>query len=312
MEGDMKNLEAMEMRGLQRRPPRPAPPIRVPQRPAEKLAGRWARKRTAAAVVVSTVLALVAASAGGAQGGDLVDRLGDANGAPDILSVIPSNDAKGELRVNVFFLGGSLVSPPADVRVTLVLDTDKNEATGSDGFDYAFQYDARENSHAVGKWDGTQFTLVEAPSAAVTWSPLTVEFKVNRSDLGGTNAFDFWVRSHLGASGSGQVDDAPDEGVWSYAFVAPKASKVTLSTLKPRAGKLLDARGARLQLTDGSSVVPERLECRLTSGRAVVKPLRGGCRWQIPRRLKGRTVVLTLVAGYGENELRLTRRAVVR
>lgn len=297
--------------------PSPAPPVRVPQPPAEKLAGRSTRRRAAKAAIgvfAAAALALAAASAGGAQApGDLVDRRGDSKGdAPDIVGVAVSNDAKGELSVAVLFLGGSIVAPPADVRVTLVLDTDKNAATGSNGFDYAFQFDALENTHGVGKWDGTQFSLVDAPSAAVTWTAISLIFTINRSDLGGTSAFDFWVRSHYGPNESGQTDDAPDDGVWSFTFAAPKASKLTLSTLRPRAGKVLDARGARLQLTDGSSIAPERLTCRLTAGRAVVKPLAGGCRWRLPQRLKGKTVVLTLVAAYGDSELRLTRRAVVR
>lgn len=270
-------------------------------------------------MIIGLVLAALAIASGPAVAAkaeaSFVDGLGDGGGAPDILSVSVSNDAKGDLTLLVLFLGGGGVSPGEDVQVTLVLDTDKNAATGSAGFDYAFQYDALENTHGVGRWDGTKFALVDAPTAAVTWSTLTVMFRINQSDLGGTNAFDFWVRSHRGvATGSNQIDDAPNDGVWSYTFSAPEIAiaKVTVPTLRPRAGKVLDARGVRLQLSDGRIAAPERLTCRLAAGRTVLKPLRGGCRWQIPQRLRGKTLTLTLVAGYGTSESRVTRRLVVR
>ena len=194
-----------------------------------------------------------------------------------------SNRANGDLSVFVVFLGGGVVSPGEDVQTTLVLDTDKNEATGSDGFDYALQYDARDNTHAVGRWDGSQFALVEAPSAEVNWTALTVQFTINRGDLGGTTAFDFFVRSHRGGPASGVFDDAPNDGVWSYEFSVPTIAKMASpQTTRPRVGRVLDLRGARFQLSDGTIVAPERLTCRLVGGRAVLKPLVGGCRGEFP------------------------------
>ena len=261
--------------------------------------------------LVLAVLALAASPGVAKAEPSFTDGLGDGRGAPDIMSAAVSNDAKGEFTIMVLAF---VVAPPDDVRVTVILDTDRNTATGSDGFDYAFQYDASNNTHAVGRWDGTTFAFVDAPTAAVNWTALSVMFTINRSDLGGTNGFDFWIRSHRGASDSGQFDDAPNDGTWGYTYAAPpEIAKLTYpSTLTPRAGKLFDARQVQLQLSDGTSVAPQRLTCRLTAGGVVVKQLRGGCRWQIPKRLKGKTVVMTLVAGYGEAELRVTKRLVVR
>jgi hypothetical protein len=269
--------------------------------------------RGAIATSVLTLLTVAAASPGGATtNANFTDAPGDGRGAPDILNVTVTNDAKGEITFLVFVFGN--IAPPADASVTLVLDTDQNEATGSDGFDYAFQFYARNNAHAVGRWDGTQFTVVDAPTSAVTWTALTATFTINRSDLGGTTGFDFWVRSTRGAPGSNEFDDAPNDGTWSYTLAtAPEIAKATFpAVLKARVGKVLDARGVRLQLSDGATVAPESLTCRLTAGRAVLKPLAGGCRWRIAKRLKGRTVVLTVVARYGDDELKVTRRLVVR
>jgi hypothetical protein len=271
------------------------------------------RLARAVAATLFLLVMLAAASPGVARtNADFADASGDGLGAPDILNVSVTNDANGRITFLVFVFGN--IAPPADASVTLVLDTDRNRATGSDGFDYAFQFYARSNEHAVGRWDGTQFAIVDAPTSAVTWSALSATFTINRSDLGGTTGFDFWVRSTRGAPGSDEFDDAPNDGAWSYALsTAPAIAKATFSSaLKARVGKVLDARGVRLQLSDGTTVAPKSLTCRLSAGRTVLKQLPGGCRWRIVKGLKGRTVVLTVVARYGGDELRVTRRLVVR
>jgi hypothetical protein len=264
------------------------------------------------AVLVSALLAslsLVSSASPTAHAADFTDPFGDGRGAPDIVGVSVTN-AGGEVTVLVVFLG--LVAPPADVQVTLVLDTDRNRETGSNGFDYVFQYDALGNTGVVGRWDGTRFAIVDAPTAAVNWTGLTVEFKINRGDLGGTGAFDFWVRSHQNPPDSELIDDAPNDGTWTYELTTAQATRAVFpATLKPRAGKVLDARAVRVQLSDGTRVAPERLTCRLTRGRTALRPLVGGCRWRIPARLRGKPIVLTVVAAYGDAELRATKRLVV-
>ena len=271
------------------------------------------RRRGAIAAVLLSLLTLAAASPSAARtSADFSDGLGDGNGAPDILIVSVENDAGGEITFTVLVLGH--IAPPADAQVTLVFDTDRNRATGSSGFDYALQFDARSNQHALGKWDGTQFPIVDAPTSAVNWTGVSVTFSINRSDLGATSGFDFYVRSTSGGPASDRFDDAPNEGIWSYTLAAaPQIVRAVYpSTLRARPGKVLDARGVRVRLSDGTTVRPETLTCRLTAGRTVLKPLRGGCRWRIAKTLKGRTVVLTIVAGHGDDELRATRRIVVR
>jgi hypothetical protein len=265
------------------------------------------------AAALIALLTLAAASPSAARtSADFSDGPGDGNGAPDILIVSVENDTGGEITFTVLVLGN--IAPPADAQVTLVLDTDRNRTTGSEGFDYALQFDARSNQHALGKWDGTQFPIVDAPTSAVNWTGVSVTFSINRSDLGGTNGFDFYIRSTSGGPASDRFDDAPNEGTWSYTLAAaPEIVRAVYpSTLRARPGKVLDARGVRVRLSDGTTVRPETLTCRLTVGRTVLKPLRGGCRWRIAKTLKGRTVVLTIVAGHGDDELRATRRLVVR
>jgi hypothetical protein len=263
----------------------------------------------ATAALVAAVI--VGASPGAAkQAADFTDPLGDGRGALDIIAVNVSNDALGEVNVFVVFFG--FFAPGADMQVTLVVDSDRNRQTGGNGFDYAFQYDALENTHAVGRWDGTRFAVFDAPTATVSWTASSVLFKINRSDLGGTAGFDFWVRSHQNPPDSELIDDAPNDGTWTYELTTAQATRVVLpATLKPRAGKVLDARGVRVQLSDGTRVTPERLTCRLTRGGTALRPLAGGCRWRIPARLRGRPIVLTVVAAYGDAELRTTKRFVV-
>jgi hypothetical protein len=274
---------------------------------------RQRRFDAARAAIVLALLTLAAAAPSGAgTSADFLDGLGDSRGAPDILTVSVENDASGEITFIVLALGN--IAPPADAQVTVVLDTDRNRATGSDGFDYVFQYDARVNEHALGRWDGTQFAIVDAPTSAVNWTGISARFSINRSDLGGTSGFDFFVRATTGGPASDRFDDAPNEGTWSYTLAAAReiVRAVYPSTLSARPGKVLDARGVRVRLSDNTTVRPETLTCRLTAGRTVLKPLRGGCRWRIAKTLKGRTVVLTIVARHGGKELRATRRLVVR
>lgn len=268
--------------------------------------------RWVSVAIAIVALMLAAATPGGAASkADFADPQGDGGGAPDILRVSVTNDAKGEIRFFVVVFGN--IAPPSDASVTLVLDTDRNEDTGSGGFDYAFQFYAGTNQHAVGRWDGTQFAVFDAPTSAVEWTALSATFRINRSDLGGTGGFDFWVETTGGPPGSSVRDEAPNEGVWSYTLAAPQLSKITYpSALRPRVGKVLDARRARLQLSDGTTVAPESLTCRLTAGRTVVRPLPGGCRWRIAKALKGRTLTLAVVARYGGAELRATSRLKVR
>jgi hypothetical protein len=98
--------------------------------------------------VAAVVAALAAAPASGARAdAEFRDARGDGRGSPDIWNVSVSNDAKGEITFFVLVLGN--VAPPADASITLVLDTDRNEATGSDGFNYVFQYYAASNQQAV-------------------------------------------------------------------------------------------------------------------------------------------------------------------
>lgn len=260
--------------------------------------------------VLAAVTLAVPSSGTSTVAASFADAVGDAGGAPDIVTVNVTNNARGDLNVLVFFLGA--VAPPADVQVTLVLDTDRNQATGSRGADYVFQFDALENTHGVGRWDGAQFAIVGAPTAEVAWSGLTVSFEINRSDLGGTNGFDFWIRAHQSPPDSDLIDDAPNEGTWTYELTTPQASRVVFpQTLKARAGKVFDARTVRVQLTDGTRAAAERLTCRLTSGGARLEQLAGGCRWRIPARLRGKPLVLAVVAAYGDAQLRATRRFIV-
>jgi hypothetical protein len=139
-------------------------------------------------------------------------------------------------------------------------------------------------------------------------------FKINRSDLGGTNGIDFWVRSQAKPPDSDLIDDAPDDGTWTYEFTAgARASRVVLpTTLKPRPGKVFDARAVHVQLSDGTRVAPERMTCRLTSPATALRPLAGGCRWRIPTRLGGRPIVLTVVATYAGAQLTTSKRFIVR
>src|SRR5437764_551986 len=53
---------------------------------------------------------------------------------------------------------------------------------------------------------------------------------VNRSELGGTGAFNFYVRTLQGDYAVGHFDDAPDGGVWGYTLSGGVAAPPTTTT----------------------------------------------------------------------------------
>jgi hypothetical protein len=135
------------------------------------------------------------------------------------------------------------------------------------------------------------FAIFDAPTATVNWSGLTVEFSINRRDLGGTSGFDFWIRSHQNPPDSDLIDDAPNDGTWTYELTAgARAARVLLpATLKPRAGKVLDARAVRVQLSDGTRVAAARLTCRADERRHRAQATPGRLPLADPRASEGQT-----------------------
>jgi hypothetical protein len=160
----------------------------------------------------------------------------DPGTADAISSVVVSNDSSGTISIAV-----NLAAPPASTdRIGVYVDSDANPATGDPqtaGADYVLLADASDQSIALGAWNGSSWTNAASSStfrAFQSGSQLT--FSVNRSELGNTRAFDFWVDSCDGDCSPGHDVEVPATGTWNYqlalsvkltapALFAPKTAK---------------------------------------------------------------------------------------
>jgi hypothetical protein len=154
---------------------------------------------------------------------------GDSGTAADITSVVVSNDSKGQITFQVNFAA----APTSTDTVDVLVDSDANPSTGDTGAagaEYDLQADIGSNSAGLGFWNGTPWTA--APSQATfsaSQGSAQVTFSVNRSDLGNTSSFNFWVDSSDGQGGAGHEDQAPDQSTWSYQLASSLQLSVVLS-----------------------------------------------------------------------------------
>jgi hypothetical protein len=135
------------------------------------------------------------------------DATGDGGTAPDITSVVVSNDAAKQItfRINV-----TKLVVPSDGRVLIAIDSDQNTATGYQGTDYMFLGDLSTNSFGVGRWNGSDFGQTPDSTASARNDDTSLTFSINSSELGNTSGLSFWTRTIHGSDVSpGNYDDAP-------------------------------------------------------------------------------------------------------
>jgi hypothetical protein len=263
------------------------------------------RKPLAALALIAGALAL--APSGGAVG-RYSDATGDNAGAPDITGVSVQSDAAGQI---VFQISLVDLPSPADVRTLLLLNTDMNLETGepdTGGADHYFGIDESDNTYWFVRWNGTEWEQTSYTTVRVNSNRTSATISVNRSELGNTEAFTFWVRTRAGAVEANQADDAPEEGSWQYSLAAggPQIESVLVTTkpgFGPRAGKLFTVTPAGLRLPEVvRSLIapnPESYSCR---ARLAGKQLTGagaqGCSWRLDRKSRGKRLVVELTVVY--------------
>lgn len=242
-------------------------------------------------ILVGAVLAVLLFGASGAGAATtFTDPAGDATGgAPDITQVVVSNDAAGNI---TFTLTTNRSTFTADDVVGILLDTDKNSSTGTNGVEYAIVL--TNGIPVLLRGNGTGFE--SAPGTLVV-SPNFTAVTVNRSDLGATTGFVFAVFSGLGSNDAAE-DDAPDNGAWSYDLqLAPELGTLAarFAPAKPKAGKVFRLAGTTLRLEDETIVKADSITC---VAKLNGKRLAGRCSWRIPANARGKRLVVTLTARY--------------
>ncbi len=151
----------------------------------------------------AVLVALPAAALGGsartaANTATFPDSTGEDAAAPDITSVVVTNDDAGNIVFQV-----NISNRPAltsDMFLLIFLDTDQNPATGSTqnfGAEYVIELDPG----AVGlfQWNGTDFPAAASQtSLTYSYAATGATIRVSASDLGKTKAFNFVVGRCLG------------------------------------------------------------------------------------------------------------------
>ena len=242
------------------------------------------------------------------------DSTGEDPAAPDITSIVVSNDDAGivSFRVNV-------PNRPAlgqDMLFEIWVDTDNNAETGSPdigGADYVMQLVRGEIS--LYRWDGTDYTRRFGDPSAVTMTfsyQAGLSARISAAELGNTKAFKFFVVALSGLvvdpvtgdlDGANSTSDvAPGGGVGLYAYTVNIARptlvvrRVTTTPRAPRAGKTFTMRMTTARSDTGAVLQNGRVTCVGRSGtvrlRAQLARVQGGsvvCTWLIPKTAKGKT-----------------------
>ena len=285
------------------------------------------RSRLAFAIAVVAfalpTLASGALSAPAANSVTFNDSTGETPGAPDITTVVVSNDDTGMLtfRINV----PNRPTLGQDMLFELWVDSDDNVATGDPelaGVDYVMQLVRGEIF--LYKWDGTDFTRRFGDPPAVTLAQsyqagLTV--KISASELGNTKKFKFFVIALSGLvvdpvtgeiDGTNAVGDAaPGGGAGLYPFEVKVAAATLVakslkaSPAKPKAGKPFTLRLVAARSDTGATIQNGRVACVATAGKTrlkaqVARVVAGAatCTWNIPAAAAGKAFRGTVTVSF--------------
>ena len=265
-------------------------------------ATRLKRAGPFAAVLVAALVLVPAASSG-----TYADKSGDNASAGDITGVeIAADKTSGQI---IFRITGSNLSTVATTPTFLLVDSDANPLTGdvmSVGADYVFGVD--NDSYFFQHWSGSDWVDTAYATVRIVGGGGSLVISVNRSELGNTAAFNFWVESY--DSVNKKWDDAPDEGTFNYSIDAngPDIQSVDLQTAPtagPRAGKKFVVTPVGLHLPpsgapSSATTVPESYSCQAVLGkRAVAGTGTGGCTLSIPKKKsRGKELKVTVTVTY--------------
>jgi hypothetical protein len=231
---------------------------------------------------------------------EVTDPTGDGNGAPDITGVTIANDFSGMILfvVEVSNRSGFV----RDDDVLFYIDSDRSATTGAPerggGVDYLLRIDATASQITLARWNGTGFEPVPGATPAGTWVNGYVA-QVHRSQLGGTSALAFFVRTRLQGGASNQVDFAPTDAYFPYVLTPPHidAIRPRFSPAAPRAGSTFRIGSVQLAFETAETATAAAFTCRATlAGKGIRGTGRGGCTFKLPKTAKGKRFVLTITA----------------
>jgi hypothetical protein len=237
------------------------------------------------------------------------DSVGEDPAAPDITTIVASNDDAATISFKINIPNRAQYS--ADIAVVMFLDSDANQATGdpeSLGADYIIQL--IQGEALLFKWDGSDFTISPTQASLSSAWASGPTIRINASDLNNTRKLLFDVTVVSGIvfdSNTGAIDCsvckrdfAPTIGFYQYNVLVQKPTLVVRSLrptpAKPAAGKPFTLRLVAARSDTGAAVQNGRVTCVGRAGSSRLKPslqrVQGGaatCTWNIPAGAKGKT-----------------------
>jgi hypothetical protein len=227
---------------------------------------------------------------------EVVDPVGDGNGAPDITGVTVANDLSGRILFVVEV--ANRTDFVARDEMLVFIDSDRSAATGSPdhggGIDYRFRIDATSSDFE--RWNGTSFQAAPRSTVRVAWANGYVA-SVHRSELGNTSSFAFYAMTRMQEGPGSQFDVAPTGSLFPYALSPPhiEAIRARFSAAAPRAGSTFKVNSVQLQFETAEIAAAAAVTCRATlSGKRIRGTGRGGCTFKLPKTAKGKRFVITM------------------
>jgi hypothetical protein len=271
------------------------------------------------AVAALGAFLLLAAPAGASNSQTFADSTGEDPAAPDITSIVVSNDDSGlvTFQTNV----SNRPTLTQDMLFVIFLDTDSNPATGDSqagGAEYLLQL--VPGFVDLFKWNGSDYVAAPSQSSVVfSYASTGPTIKVSAADLGGIKAFNFTVAAVSGvsvdASGNpiltgAHFDSAPDPGHGAYAYKVLTAVKLsvvsfTTSPSPAKAGKAFTATIGATENDTSGPIKKGTVKCHATlggrpfadEGQGVLNGL-AICAWKLPKTARGKrftgTVTVTV------------------
>jgi len=263
----------------------------------------------AGSAVALPTSALAKRAAASANSQTYTDSTGEDPAAPDITSIVVSNDDAGLITFKINISNRPTLT--ADMTVLMFLDTDKQATTGdatSFGADYAIELDP--GSVGLFKWNGTTYDPAQSQtSVTYNYDATGATITVSAADLGGARVVNFVVAAVSGlvidSSGNpdftnAHIDFAPDSGhgLYKYNVIAKLTLTATAFTTAPKpakAGKKLTASVAVNESDTNGPVTSATVACvgtikgvRIPATHTLTSGIASGS-WKLPAKAKGKT-----------------------
>ena len=175
----------------------------------------------AGTVLAAGILILSLTTSAGARRSNLVsaagqtytDGVGDANGGPDVVKVVVSDDPDGTLHWTVSYASSGCISGSHSMAIGI--DSDLNTDTGLSGIDYLITVGSSGISLQRWNSDASDFEVVASSTLKGSCGASGDEVRINRADVSVGSQMNFLVLTDSGAA-----DEAPDTGFYSYTLSA--------------------------------------------------------------------------------------------